>query len=167
MGSRRRARPWREVKAVTIAVEGPIGGGGEESAEVSVLLSGLSSLLQIGLHLAFFPKRGARPDDANFTGNTFEIFGWTADERGQRVQLASEAITGTTAIQAPDGWEGRTELDQLELRASLTFTGTEGDWRAIVVLEPADGAMCEQVFAQLVGEVDLQAGHPPEINGGT
>ena len=164
MGNRRRARPFREVKAVTVAHEGAPEGGGS-SADVSVLLSGLSSLLHIGFHLAFFPETGLRPDD--FTGSTFQIFGWTADERGRRVQLASDPVTGTAAIQAPDGWSGRTELDQLELRATLVDTGTQGDWQAIVVIEPGDAAMCDELFESLVAHVELQAGRPAEIHGST
>lgn len=154
MGNRRRARPLREVKELTLArtieLDDP-----EITADVSVLLSGISSLLHIGFHLAFFPEGGKRPADADFAGNTFAIFGWTADERGHRVQLASAAITGDTLVPAPDGWAGRTELDQLELRATLTALGTVGEWKAIVVLEPGDAAMCEDLFRSLVSEVEL------------
>ncbi len=152
MGNRRRGRPFREVKALTVA---RVVGSSEATGEIAVLLSGLSSLLHVGFHLAFFPNEGKRPDDAAFAGNTFAIYGWTCDERGQRVQLASEAVTGATPLQLPDGWAGRTELDQLELRATLTTLGTDGDWRAIVVLEPGDGAMCEEVFDALIREIQL------------
>lgn len=141
--------------------------GGGDPAEVSALLAGLSSLLHLGLHLAFFPESGnGRPDDGDFTGAaSFVVLGWTADEHGERVQLASEPVTGATPIQAPDGWAGRTELDQLELVATVVALGTPGEWRAIAVVEPADGGMCEEIFAALVAEVSLTVGVKARLEG--
>lgn len=156
MGNRRRVGGiLREVKALTLVrttaeVDDP-----DITADASVLISGLSSLLHVGIHFAFFPLEAARPPDLDFAGNTFAIYGWTADERGQRVQLDSEPVSGVTPLQAPGGWAGRTELDQLELRATVNAIGVAGEWRVILVLEPADGAMCEGPFDALAEQIVL------------
>jgi hypothetical protein len=161
-----RRRALRDVRSVVLARIGD--SDGDVTGEVSALLSGLSSLLHVGLHVAFFPSDGnRRPDDADFSGCEFQIFGWTATEHGERVQLAVEAITGATAIAAPDGWAGRTELDALEVRATVTAFGTAGEWRALAVLEPADGSLCEEVFAALVAEVALTPQVKATVNGET
>jgi hypothetical protein len=167
MGSRRRARPWREVKAITLATVNGI--AGDQVEVVTALLSGLSSLLHIGLHFAFFPDQDKQPTAADFVNCTFIVLGWTADERGHRAQLASEPITGADPLQAPDGWAGRTELDQLELQATIDAFGFSGDWRAIAVLEPADGCIDHETFENLVKEVALTAGtaRPVALGGET
>jgi len=164
MGNRRRARPFREVQSVILARTGT--GADPTPRDVSTLVAGLSSLLQVGLHLAFYPAPGSsRPTDGDFASNTFTVLGWTADDRGQLVQLASEPVTGTTPIQAPDGWSGRTELEALEVVASLTAIGTDGEWRLIVTLEPSDGCLCQEIFDELVRQVAITAQVPPLFDG--
>jgi hypothetical protein len=156
VANRRRVRELRDVQALTLARISPVASGAE--ADVTALVTGLSSLLQIGIHFAFYPDPGVpRPVDLDFAGNEFSVFGWTSDERGQSVQLDSEPVSGATPLQAPAGWSGRTELDGLEVRAHVSAIGTAGEWRLIVVLEPGDGTVCE-CFEALAQQVTITPG---------
>jgi len=164
MGNRRRARPFREVKSRAFAIVGS--NADIATVSPSLLIQGLSSLLNLGIHVAFYPGPGVqRPTPGDFAGNTFQIYGWTADDRGQRIQLSDSPVTGSTPIPAPDGWSGDTDLDALEVRGSFYAMGIPGEWRLNLVLEPIDGAMCEETFTELAAQVDIEAIKAPTVDG--
>jgi hypothetical protein len=120
-------------------------------------IKGLSSLLQIGIFVAYFTDTKTRP--ASFSGNTFSIFAYVNDQEGSLVQLSDTPINndGAGSQQAPDGWEGVTTLPEVEVRLAatgITPTANAGSWKVIVVAEPAE-PMSDEMFEQLVRNVNI------------
>lgn len=151
----------REVRSTVIARDRGAHGGATSvtNATVTAFVTGGHSLLRFAIYVSFMPESG-QPDLTAF-GYTFSIFGWIADANGKMARASGFPINGTgtpptTGTTAPDGWEGCASLSQYEVQAAIGFTNVLGEWRVIVILEPADPCMDENLFNELVGRVDVR-----------
>lgn len=132
--------------------------GASSTGTAIARVSGLSSLLFVGFFLAYFSNSKARP--ASFGTNVFDVFGRVRNQEGEAVRLSDTPINndnlGNQA--APDGWEGSTTLDELELEHAfegIAEAGMAGQWQVIVRLEPSDPGMPAELFEELASRVSL------------
>jgi hypothetical protein len=144
--------PCARRKQATLVRNGGATGSGTAVGRVR----GLSSMLTTHIQVAYFTA-GARP--SSFAGQTFDLFGWTLGENGERAQLSPDPINndGAGDQQAPDGWEGVTALDEIEAR--LTYAGiaaSNGTWVLLVKVEPAV-EMTDELFDELAGAISVSS----------
>jgi hypothetical protein len=129
------------------------------SGTVNAFVLGISSLLNLGIYLQFFPATRRRP--SAFTGNTFLAYGYVADSAGELHQLSGTAINNNGAAQnAPDGWEGSTTLDGIRVEFSYTGISDAGTWKAVIKIEPTDPAMPADLFEALANAVSVSCSAP-------
>ena len=164
-----REAPMREIRSTVIARDRGAHGGATSvtNATITAFVTGGHALLRFGIYVSFMPESG-QPDLTAF-GYTFSIFGWIADANGKLSRASGFPINGTgtpptTGTTAPDGWEGCSSLAQYEVQSAIGFTNVLGEWRVIVVAEPAEAGMDCDLFEQLVGRIDVRLeGQEPTI----
>jgi hypothetical protein len=149
------------VTALRLVLDQPVatssGTSSGGSLTTTVFLSGLSSLLTVGVYVAFFPKVQNTP--GSFAGCTFQIFPFIEDTDGAATPSDLTAINnGGSAQAAPGGWEGSSTLAQLRITSTVADLSVAGTWKAVVVVEPEDPAMSAETFADLARNVGLSAG---------
>ncbi|MFL5310776.1 MAG: hypothetical protein ACJ79H_10030 [Myxococcales bacterium] len=161
---RTREAKFREVKSTVIGRDiGNFAGGGVQSQTVTGWVTGGHSMLRLGIYVTFFPEV-TPPAAAAYAGQTFSIYGWICDANGKRARASETAINNNGSIQLPDGWEGCSSLAEYEIQAAIAFTSLKGEWRLVVVIEPADAAAC-QFFDELAERVTVRLeGDVPQIN---
>lgn len=157
---RSRTGPYREVLEEVIAVDTVGAPDNPGPVTASARLSGLSSLLKVGLYVDYFTDQGVVTAD-RFAGPpamSFDILGYIADASGQLAPSSLTPINDGGTMQLPEGWELSSTLDAVQINASVfTLVPTfHGSWKVIVVLEPADSGVCS-FFDDLVARVSLAA----------
>ena len=159
----------RQVISTVISRDIGAFSGPQETGTVTGWITGGHSLLRFGIYVGFFPK-STKPAAADFesgtlpssTGNNFKIYGWIADANGKLARASETPINGTAGTDAPDGWEGCSSLAEYEVVCALSTVNQEGEWRLVVVIEPADGGACgsfdelaERVTVRLDGDLQV------------
>jgi hypothetical protein len=137
-----------------ISVEDAAGGAAPTGTQTAYI-EGIHGNLFINVALAYFCA-ARRP--AAFTGNTMKLYQWTANRDGGRTQLSSTPINGSSGQNAPDAWEGTTNLHTLQLDHAYTGQASATDagrWEIIVTMVPAI-EMCEADFAALANAVSIR-----------
>jgi len=146
-----RLRECREVVSKEIVRNAA---GSSSTGTATGIVRGLSSLLYVQIGLLFVPATRKRP--SAFTGNTFSLYGYQDNERGELHQLSASPINndGAGGQNAPGGYEGRTQLAAIGCTFSYTGISDAGSWELYVVAEPAF-PMPDELFEKLVKSLSI------------
>lgn len=145
----------REIRSTVTCRDRGVTGSTATTANVTAWVTGGTSLLRFGLYIGFMPE-STPPLSADFTGLTFKIYGWIMDANGKRARASETPINGSAGTAVPDGWEGCGSHAEYEVQMSLGFTTHAGEFRLIVVAEPAMPGMTQQQFDELVERVTVR-----------
>jgi hypothetical protein len=121
----------------------------------SAWVEGLHPSLFVGIGLIYLTTTAHRP--SSFSTNLFKLYQWDENEQGQRAQLSSTPINGSSGQNAPDKWEGTTTLPVVEMQHSYVGMGATdvGRWEVVVTVAPAL-EMCDEDFLALAAQVVIR-----------
>jgi hypothetical protein len=152
----KRTEHYRVIRSRTI-VDNSVASVATGTARARIV--GLHGSLSMLVGLIYVPRTN-HDVAAGFAGNAFSLYGRARNEDGVSVPLLTAAtINGTGSGQdAPDLWEGETNLHELDLVFAYTGINSAADvgsWQVLVGAVPAF-EMCEADFLSLAADLDVQ-----------
>lgn len=142
-----RAHKYRQI------VSAQIGTNEDDATIVTAWVTGGHSLLRFAIYVAFFPTT-SEPGAGDFANNTFDVYPWIIGPEGKRARASYTPINDGGTQQAPGGWEGSSSIDEYQVTTTFSAVADAGEWRIVVVVEPADGCAVE-LFDELAARVQV------------
>jgi hypothetical protein len=143
-------QPGRVIVSATIVDNSVVS---TQTGNANARIVGLHGALVVTVALAYFTISKRTP--SSYGSNAFNLYGRIKNADGESTTLSPTSLN--SGQNAPDAWEGTTNLPELDLVHAYQGTSVAtdvGHWEVIVTAVPAY-EMCDKALYELCSSLDV------------